>query len=99
MAIEFEAVYENGVLKPTTVLPFREHEKVQGTIQTESSLARQTAGMIPWKEDAETLERIATDPEFGISESPWPSTTSPPRKWRRVRLQGWWYMMILLLRR
>jgi predicted DNA-binding antitoxin AbrB/MazE fold protein len=47
MAIEFEAVYENGVLKPTTVLPLKEHEKVQGTIQTASSLARQTAGMIP----------------------------------------------------
>jgi hypothetical protein len=34
------------------------------------SLARQTAGIIPWTGDAEVLERIATDPEFGLAESP-----------------------------
>ena len=40
------------------------------TIQPAVSLARQTAGMVPWNGDAETLERIACDPEFGILESP-----------------------------
>jgi hypothetical protein len=45
-----------------------ERLEAQGTAQSRPSLARQTAGMIPWTGDAETLERIATDPEFGIGE-------------------------------
>jgi predicted DNA-binding antitoxin AbrB/MazE fold protein len=65
-----EAVYENGVLKPIAPLPLREHETVEVTIRTKVSVARQTAGMIPWTGDAQTLERIADDPEFGILESP-----------------------------
>jgi predicted DNA-binding antitoxin AbrB/MazE fold protein len=70
MALTVEAIYENGVLKPKEPLPFREHERVTLTIQPATSLARQTAGMVPWTRDAETLERIARDPEFGILESP-----------------------------
>lgn len=70
MVIEFEAIYECGVLKPTKPLPLQEHEKVAGTIQPGRSLARQTAGIIPWTGDAAILERIATDPEFGLAESP-----------------------------
>jgi predicted DNA-binding antitoxin AbrB/MazE fold protein len=66
----FEATYENGVLKPAGPLPLPEHEKVTVVIQSSVSLARQTAGMIPWTGDAETLERLACDPEFGILESP-----------------------------
>jgi hypothetical protein len=46
------------------------HESVQGASHSQCSLARQTAGMIPWASDAETLERLATDPEFGLAESP-----------------------------
>ena len=70
MTITVEATYENGMLKPITPLPFKEHEKVSVTVRSALSLARQTAGMVPWKGDAETLERIAKDPEFGILESP-----------------------------
>ena len=70
MAITVEAVYENGVLKPAQPLPLREREKVSVTIRPALSLARQTAGMIPWSGDAETLERIVRDPDFGILESP-----------------------------
>jgi predicted DNA-binding antitoxin AbrB/MazE fold protein len=70
MSITFEAVYEAGVLKPIDPLPLKEHEKVRLTIVPEKSLARQTAGMLPWTGNAETLRRIAEDPEFGISESP-----------------------------
>ena len=70
MALTVEAIYENGVLKPKEPLPLREHERVTLTIQPATSLARQTAGMVPWTGDAETLERIARDPEFGILESP-----------------------------
>ncbi len=70
MAITVEAIYENGVLKPAQPLPLNEHEQVELTIRPKVSVARQTAGMIPWTGDAETLERIACDPEFGILESP-----------------------------
>ena len=65
-----EAVYENGVLKPVRPLPLNEHEQVEVTVRPKVSVARQTAGMIPWTGDADTLERIACDPEFGILESP-----------------------------
>jgi predicted DNA-binding antitoxin AbrB/MazE fold protein len=70
MAITVDATYENGVLKRARPLPLKEHEKVTLTIQPAVSLARQTAGMVPWTGDVETLERIARDPEFGILESP-----------------------------
>jgi predicted DNA-binding antitoxin AbrB/MazE fold protein len=32
MGLTIEAVYENGVLKPTQPLPFKEHEKVTITV-------------------------------------------------------------------
>jgi predicted DNA-binding antitoxin AbrB/MazE fold protein len=70
MAITVEAIYENGALKLAQPLPLKEHEKVTVTIQPAVSLARQTSGMVPWTGDAETLERMARDPEFGILESP-----------------------------
>jgi predicted DNA-binding antitoxin AbrB/MazE fold protein len=33
MAVTVEAIYENGVLRPTEPLGFREHEKVRITVQ------------------------------------------------------------------
>jgi len=70
MNLTVEATYENGVLKLAEPLPLKEHEKVTITIQPAISLARQTAGMVPWPGDAETLARLIRDPEFGILESP-----------------------------
>lgn len=70
MAITVAAVYEDGVLKPAAPLPLKEHELVEITVRPKVSVAEETAGMIPWHGDAETLERIACDPEFGILESP-----------------------------
>lgn len=70
MSLTVEAVYENGVLKLEQRLPLQEHEKVRVTIVAALSVAQQTAGMIPWTGDVETLERIVRDPEFGILESP-----------------------------
>jgi len=70
MTLTVEAIYENGVLKPLQPLPFKEHERVTLTVQSTVSLAKQTAGMVPWTGDVETLERITRDPEFGILESP-----------------------------
>ncbi len=70
MAITVEAVYENGVLKPTEPLPLKEHERVRVTVQVQQSVARESAGMLPWRGDWETLRRLAEDDEFGLMESP-----------------------------
>lgn len=67
---EIEAIYENGVLKPTEALPLQEHQQVRLTIHVKPSRIRQSAGLIRWQGCAEELERIAIDPEFGIEESP-----------------------------
>lgn len=79
-SLSIQAVYENGVLRPEQPLPLAEHQRVQVSIH---ALAQQPAssdlsddpvrasyGMLGWKGDSETLERIAMDPEFGVEESP-----------------------------
>ena len=70
MTIVVEATYENGVLKPERPLPLGEHEKVQITVHTAVSRVRATFGLLEWSGDAETLRRVALDPEFGIEECP-----------------------------
>ena len=70
MAIVAEATYENGVLRPAQPLPLGEHEKVRVTIEPEGSWVDRTYGLLRWTGDAETLRRIAQDPESGILESP-----------------------------
>ena len=79
-SILIEATYENGVLKPDQPLPLAERQRVQVAIQTTQhelppidvalSRVKATAGMLGWTGDAETVERLAMDPEFGINESP-----------------------------
>ena len=70
MELSIEATYEDGVLKPAEPLDLAEHERVRVTVRPATSRARQTAGLLGWTGDAETLRRIAEDPEFGILESP-----------------------------
>jgi predicted DNA-binding antitoxin AbrB/MazE fold protein len=70
MAIIVEAVYENGVLKPVQPLPLQEHEHVQVTVQQGNSPLVRAYGIMGWSGDAETLERIALDPEFLPEEAP-----------------------------
>lgn len=70
MSLEFEAVYENGVLKPREPLPLREHERVVISVKPKSSRIRQAFGLIRWTGDPEDLRRIAEGPECSISESP-----------------------------
>jgi predicted DNA-binding antitoxin AbrB/MazE fold protein len=75
MSITVEAVYENGVLKPAQTLPFAEHEKVEivvrTTAETQAALAavQRSYGVLGWTNDAETVQRIALEPEFGTEES------------------------------
>jgi predicted DNA-binding antitoxin AbrB/MazE fold protein len=64
MSLSVEAVYENGVLKPVEPLPLKEHEQVRVTIQQGDTPLLRAYGIIGWTGDAETLERIALDPEF-----------------------------------
>ncbi len=68
MTVTVEAVYENGVLKPTRPLPLKEQQRVQVTVQTPSNWVQETAGMIKWTGDHETLRRLAEDVEFDPQE-------------------------------
>jgi predicted DNA-binding antitoxin AbrB/MazE fold protein len=70
MAITVEAVYENGVLKPKQPLPLKEQENVRVTIEPALSWAERTAGMLKWTGDPDVLHEIATNPDYGILESP-----------------------------
>ena len=70
MTITVEATYEAGMLKLDEALPFKDKEKVRVTIQTATSLANQSAGLLRWSGDPEDLRRVAEDDEFGIMESP-----------------------------
>jgi predicted DNA-binding antitoxin AbrB/MazE fold protein len=64
MAFTIEAIYESGVLKPAQPLPLKEHEKVRITLEQGASPLLRAYGIMGWTGDAETLERIALDPEF-----------------------------------
>lgn len=68
MSLTFEAVYENGVLKPVQPLPLKEHEKVRVTVQTSASWVEETRGIIGWKGDPEELRRLAVVPELDLEE-------------------------------
>lgn len=70
MTITVEAIYENGVLKLQELLPLKERENVRVMIEVPGTWAERTAGMLPWTDDPDVLRRIATDPEYGILESP-----------------------------
>jgi predicted DNA-binding antitoxin AbrB/MazE fold protein len=70
MAIIVEAIYENGVLKPSEPLPLKEHERVEVTIKPQSSWVEETAGIARWTGDVEQLRRLALAPEFDLEEEP-----------------------------
>jgi predicted DNA-binding antitoxin AbrB/MazE fold protein len=70
MTITVEAIYENGMLKPTEPLPLKEHERVRITLNTGLSRARQTAGLLPWSGEPAILERFIMDPELDPQEGP-----------------------------
>ncbi len=64
MAITVEAVYENCTLKLKEPVPLQEQQRVQVTIHAPSSALVDSYGIMGWTGDADTLERIALDPEF-----------------------------------
>jgi len=67
MTIVAEATYEDGVLKPAAPLPLNEHEKVQITVDVAVNPVRASFGLLGWTGDAETVQRVALDPEFSKS--------------------------------
>jgi predicted DNA-binding antitoxin AbrB/MazE fold protein len=73
MTMTVEAIYENGVLKPLKPLPLKELERVHVTVHTASNWVNETAGMVPWNGDHETLRRLAAGVEFDPQEQPRPS--------------------------
>jgi predicted DNA-binding antitoxin AbrB/MazE fold protein len=75
MAITVEAIYENGVLKPSHPLPLKDKEKVHVTLHTDADVqdalaaVERSYGLLQWNGDWDTLRRVALDDEFGILES------------------------------
>jgi predicted DNA-binding antitoxin AbrB/MazE fold protein len=69
MSLEVEAIYENGVLRPSQALPLQEGQKVNLTIQPVGSAAKRFCGSLRWTRDPEELRGYLTDPD----ESSWNS--------------------------
>jgi predicted DNA-binding antitoxin AbrB/MazE fold protein len=63
MALTIEAVYENGVLKPTQPLPMKEHEKVRITVEPGDSPLLRAYGIMGWTGTHEELEQILAEAE------------------------------------
>jgi predicted DNA-binding antitoxin AbrB/MazE fold protein len=76
MTITTEAVYENGMLKLERALPLAENERVEVTVRSKDlpkrdtqqaeAAARSSFGILGWKGDHETLQRLldeADEPE------------------------------------
>lgn len=70
MTLTVEAVYENGILRPTQPLALKEHEKVRITIQPSANWVRVTYGICGWTGSAQEAERFATDPELDFPPAP-----------------------------
>jgi predicted DNA-binding antitoxin AbrB/MazE fold protein len=60
MPISFEAVYEDGVLKPTSPLRLKDKTVVRLTLESPSWVEK-SAGIMGWTGSTEFAERIATD--------------------------------------
>ncbi|HEY7152947.1 MAG TPA: antitoxin family protein [Gemmataceae bacterium] len=66
MTLTVEAIYENGVFKPSQPLPLREQEKVRLQVDTMEDAVQRvhaTAGLIPCTND-QLIEWAATDAEL-----------------------------------
>ncbi len=70
MRLEFEAVYENGVLKPDRPLPLKDQERVRLNVEQALSHARQSSGVVAPQGDPALVDLLAMDPEMDLEESP-----------------------------
>jgi predicted DNA-binding antitoxin AbrB/MazE fold protein len=69
MSITVEAVYENGVLKPTQPLPLKEHARVTITIQPLTGAAEESHGLLRCT-DPQLIEWAATDADLDFPPPP-----------------------------
>jgi predicted DNA-binding antitoxin AbrB/MazE fold protein len=69
MSITVEAIYENGVLKPSVPLPWKDGEKVRIDVTSLDSPILRAYGIMGFKGTAEEAEYLALDPEFLPEES------------------------------
>jgi predicted DNA-binding antitoxin AbrB/MazE fold protein len=69
MAITFEAVYENGVLKPTEPLPWKDGERVHVAVSAIDSPILKAHGIMGFKGTAEEAEYLALAPDLLPEES------------------------------
>ena len=65
MPINVEAIYENGVLKPTAPLPIKEHEKVQITVHSASPLLA-AYGIMGWQGTSAELDRLLAEIDLDL---------------------------------
>jgi predicted DNA-binding antitoxin AbrB/MazE fold protein len=69
-AITVEAIYENGVLKPTGPLPLKEHEKVRVTVHPEKTWVEQTAGMMGFTGSPQEADYFALSSDLEPPDDP-----------------------------
>jgi predicted DNA-binding antitoxin AbrB/MazE fold protein len=64
MAITVEAIYENGVLKPSEPLPLKNGERVRVAISSLDSPILKAYGIMGFKGTAEEAEYFALHPDL-----------------------------------
>jgi len=63
-----DATYENGTLKLAHPLPLKPHETVRVTVETQASPLLEAYGILGWKGDHETLQKLLEESEFDSQE-------------------------------
>ena len=58
-----DAVFEDGVFKPISIVEIKEHTKVHLTIEETGSVALSTSGMVRAR-NKQSVDDIALEPEF-----------------------------------
>ncbi len=68
MSLTVDATYENGTLKLAHPLPLKPNEPVRVTVETQTSPLLQAYGILGWKGDHESLQRLIEESEFDQQE-------------------------------
>jgi predicted DNA-binding antitoxin AbrB/MazE fold protein len=63
MSITVEAVYENGVLRPSGPLPWKEGERVRVEVSSLDSPVLKAYGIMGWNGTHEELEQLLAEAE------------------------------------